>query len=71
MTSLHHMGCYERLRSFPEDLIHDLGACRDHRSQFPAVDNFGCPGGGVPGQPGDLLDADAMIAHQAYERGWL
>ena len=41
-----------RAGQLPEDLvIHDLGACRDHRSQFPAVDNLGCPGGGVPGQP--------------------
>jgi hypothetical protein len=29
------------------------------------VDNLGYPGGGVPGQPGDLLDADAPVAHQA------
>jgi len=58
-----------RTASFPEDLIDDLGARRDHRSQFPAVDDLGCPGGGVPGQPGDLRDADAMVAHQAHERG--
>ena len=35
-----------------EDLAHDLGACCDHWSQLPAVHNLGCPGGGVPGQPG-------------------
>ena len=58
-----------RTASFPEDLIDDLGARRDHRSQFPAVDDLGCPGGGVSGQPGDLLDADAAVAHQAHERG--
>jgi len=56
-----------RTASFPEDLVHDLGARGDHRSQFPAVDNLGCPGGGVPGQPGDLLDADAAVAQY---RGW-
>jgi para-aminobenzoate synthetase/4-amino-4-deoxychorismate lyase len=45
----------EQLAS-PEDLIHDLGACRDHRPQLPAVHDLGCPGGGVPGQPGDPFD---------------
>jgi hypothetical protein len=28
-----------RTVDFSEDLIRDLGACRDHRSQFPPVDN--------------------------------
>jgi hypothetical protein len=32
----------------PEDVIHDLGACGDHGPQFPAVDDLGCAGGGVP-----------------------
>jgi hypothetical protein len=35
----------------------------DYRSQFPAVDNLGCPGGGVSDQPGDLFDADAAVVH--------
>ena len=29
-----------RVASFREDVIHDLGACGSHRSQFPAVDNL-------------------------------
>lgn len=29
-----------RVASFPEDVIHDLGACGNHPSQFPAVDNL-------------------------------
>jgi hypothetical protein len=41
-----------------EDLIHDLGSGRDHRPQFPAVHDLGCPGGGVPDQPSDLFDAN-------------
>src|SRR5262249_3743524 len=52
-----------------EDLIHDFGACRDHRSQFPAVHNLGCPGGSVSDQPGDFFDAYPAVAHQAHERG--
>src|SRR5206468_11654473 len=40
-----------------------------HWPQFPAVHDLGGPGGGVPGQPGDLLDADPAMAHQAHERG--
>jgi hypothetical protein len=51
--------------AFAEEFVHDLGAGGDHRSQFAAVDDLGCPGGGVPGQPGDLLDADPAVAQQA------
>ena len=61
-------GWYEGLAS-SEDLIHDLGACRDHRPQLPAVHNLGRPGGGVSDQPGDLLDLDPAIAHETHERG--
>jgi len=43
-----------------EELVHDLGAGGDHPPQLPAVQHLGCPGGGVPGQPGDLLDADPV-----------
>jgi hypothetical protein len=35
-----------------EELVHDLRTGGDHRPQFPAVDDLGGPGGGVPGQPG-------------------
>ena len=35
--------------------------------QFPAVSNLGCPGGGTADEPGDLLHADAAVAHQAHE----
>lgn len=35
--------------AFPENLIHDFGTCRDDRAQLPAVYDFSCPGGGVPG----------------------
>ena len=50
-----------------EELVHDLGAGGDHRPQFPAVGDFGGVGGGVSDQPGDLLDADPAVAHQADE----
>src|SRR5690348_13645026 len=40
-----------------EELVHDLGAFGDHRSQFAAVDDLGGAGGGVPDEAGDLLDA--------------
>jgi hypothetical protein len=53
----------------PEDVVHDLGAGGDDRPQFPAVDDLGGAGGGVPGQVGDFFDADAVVAHQADERG--
>jgi hypothetical protein len=52
-----------------ENLIHDLGACRDHRTQLPAVHNLGCSRGSVSDQPGDLLNAYPAMAHQAHERG--
>jgi hypothetical protein len=52
-----------------EELVHDLGAGGDHRPQLPAVDDLGGPGGSVPGQPGDLLDADPAVAQQADEGG--
>ena len=52
-----------------EEPVHDLGACGDDRPQFPAVDDFGGAGGGVPGEAGDLLDADAAVAEQADEGG--
>jgi len=35
--------------------------------QFPAVSNLGCPAGGTADEPGDLLHADAPVAHQARE----
>ena len=50
-----------------EDLVHDFGAGGDHRAQFAAVDDFGGAGAGVPGQAGDLLDWDALVAHHADE----
>jgi len=46
---------------------HDVGAGGDHRPQVPAVGNLGCPGGGTADEPGDLLHADAAVAHQAHE----
>jgi hypothetical protein len=52
-----------------EELVHDLGADGDDGSQFAAVDDFGGAGGGVPGQAGDLLDADPAVAQQADEGG--
>src|SRR5690348_1537758 len=52
-----------------EELVHDLGAGGDDRPQFAAVDDLGGAGGGVPGQPGDLLDADPAVAEQADKRG--
>jgi hypothetical protein len=48
-----------------EELVHDLGAGGDDRSQFAAVDHLGGAGGGVPDQAGDFLDADAVVAEQA------
>jgi len=53
----------------PENLIHYLGTCRNHCPQFSAVYDLCCPSGGVPRQPGDLLNADPAVAHQAHERG--
>src|SRR5215471_7005433 len=52
-----------------EELVHDFGAGGDDGPQFAAVDDLGGAGGGVPGQPGDLLDADAAVAQQADEGG--
>src|SRR5690242_17888849 len=57
-------------RGFPavlrlEDLVHDLGSGGDHGAQFSAVDDFGGARAGVPGQAGDLLDWDALVAHHA------
>jgi len=52
-----------------EEFVHDLGAGGDHRPQFPAVDDLGCPGGGVPGEAGDLLDGHPAVAEQADEGG--
>src|SRR5215468_3311459 len=52
-----------------EELVHDLGAGGDDRPQFAAVDDLGGPGGGVSGEPGDLLDADPLVAEQADEGG--
>ena len=43
-------------------LVHDLGAGGDDGSQFAAVDDLGGAGGGVAGEPGDLLDADPAVA---------
>ena len=52
-----------------EELVHDLGAGGDDGPQFAAVDDLGGAGGGVPGQAGDLLDADPAVAQQADEGG--
>jgi len=52
-----------------EDLVHHLGPGRDHRAQFPPVDDLGSPRASVPGQPGDLLDRHALVTHHADERG--
>jgi hypothetical protein len=52
-----------------EEFVHDFGAGGDDRPQFAAVDDLGGPGGGVPGQASDFLDADAAVAEQADERG--
>src|SRR5207247_2182533 len=52
-----------------EELVHDLGAGGDDGPEFAAVDDLGGAGGGVPGQPGDLLDGDSLVAQQADERG--
>ena len=53
-------------RSFlpPKDLIHNLCAGRDHWPQLPAVHDLGCPGGGMSDQAADLLNADAVMAHE-------
>ncbi len=48
-----------------EENVHDLGSGGDYRSQFPAVHDLGGPGGGMPDEPGDLLDADPAVAQQA------
>jgi len=52
---------------FCEELVHDFGACGDDWSQFAAVDDLGCPGGGVSDEAGDFFDADAVVAEQADE----
>jgi hypothetical protein len=52
-----------------EELVHDLGAGGDDGSWFASVDDLGRADGGVPGQAGDLLDADSLVAHQADEGG--
>src|SRR5436190_9706988 len=52
-----------------EELVHDLGAGGDDGPQFPAVDDLGGPGGGVPDEAGDLFDGDPLVAHQADECG--
>jgi hypothetical protein len=54
---------------FCEELVHDLGACGDDRSQFAAVDDLGGAGGGVSDEASDLLDADPAVAQQADEGG--
>ena len=52
-----------------EELVHDFGTGGDDGPEFAAVDDFGGAGGGVPDEAGDLLDADAAVAHQADEGG--
>jgi hypothetical protein len=52
-----------------EEFVHDLRAGGNDGSQFAAVDDLGCAGRGVPDEAGDLLDADAAVAHQVDERG--
>lgn len=52
-----------------EDLVHDLGACRDHWPELAAIDDLGCPSRRVSDEPGDLLEADPVMAHEAHERG--
>src|SRR6516225_12325576 len=44
-----------------EEFVHDLGAGGDDGPQFAAVDDLGGAGGGVPGQAGDLLNADPAV----------
>jgi hypothetical protein len=44
-----------KVYSKAEDLVHDLGAGGDHGPQFPAVDDLGGAGGGVPGLGGRSL----------------
>jgi len=71
----HREGDYQRrpglARALPsaEDVVHDLGARGDHWAQLPAVDDFGGAGGDVPDEVSDFFDADAVVAHQADERG--
>ena len=50
-----------------EDSVHYLGAGRDHRAQFVAVDQLGRAGLLVAGEAGDLLDWDAACRHDADE----
>src|ERR1043166_6433740 len=52
-----------------EELVHDFGAGGDDGPECAAVDDLGGAGGGVPGEAGDLLDADAAVAEQADEGG--
>src|SRR5206468_512449 len=54
---------------FCEELVHDLGAGGDDGPEFAAVDDLGGAGGGVPGEAGDLLDGDSLVAQQADEGG--
>jgi hypothetical protein len=48
----------DRRLACPEDLIHDLGADCDQRPQCTAVHDLGGLCEGMPGQLGDLIDAD-------------
>src|SRR5690348_8214407 len=48
-----------------EEFAYDLGAGGDDGSEFAAVDDLGGAGRGVPGQAGDFLDGDAVVARQA------
>src|SRR6266849_4733632 len=52
-----------------EDLVHDLGSGGDHWAQLASVYDLRSPRAGVPGQPRDLLDGYALVAHHADERG--
>jgi hypothetical protein len=45
-----------------EELVHDFGAGGDDGPELAAVDDFGGPGGGVPDEAGDFLDADAAVS---------
>ena len=45
-----------------EYLIHDLGASRDHGLELVTVYGLGRVGAPVPGEIGDLLDRDAVVA---------
>jgi hypothetical protein len=52
-------------RCYAEDSVHCLGAGRDDRPELAPVDHLGGRSAVVPGEPGDLLDRDAALGHDA------